>query len=151
MRCIISPTFAQVCQIWVSEQTAPRKTTNNTHLSLLYQHWLMSRIFFFLPNWIKGVSSTEKNPLKAVYNLAHKAMTDHNNEFCEWTCLYAPLARGWNFISREWKPLENFIFKRNTGWQRAAAWRYMKHCLEHQTMKPRVFRFYLSLYLSLAF
>lgn len=65
-----------------------------------------------------------ENTLKAVYNPAQKAMTEHNNEFCEWTCLYAPLPRGWNMISREWKPFENFIFKRNTGSQRAAAWRY---------------------------
>lgn len=39
-----------------------------------------------------------------------KAMTDLNNEFCERTCLYAPLPRGWNMISSEWKPFEDFHF-----------------------------------------
>lgn len=79
-------------------------------------------IFFFYLIGFRVFPRLEK-PLKAVYNPAQKAMTHHNNEFSERTRLYAPLPRGWNMISREWKPFENFIFKQNTGSQRAAAWR----------------------------
>lgn len=89
-------------------------------LSLFSKYWLMSRIFsssfffFFYLIGFKMFPRLEK-PLKALHNPAQTAMTNHNNEFCEWTCLYAPLPRGWNMIWMEWKPFfENFIFKRNT-------------------------------------
>lgn len=109
-------------RLWeVSKPTEiPRKHRSLSALQILTDEQDLN--FFYLNGFI--VFPRLENPLKAVYNPAQKAMTEHNNEFCEWTCLYAPLPRGWNMISREWKPFENFIFKRNMGAQRAAAWRY---------------------------
>lgn len=100
-------------------QKDTKKLTSVSHFTNT-DWWAVS--YFYLIGFI--VFPQLEKPLKAVYNPAQKALTDHNNEFCEWTCLYAPLPRGWNMISREWKPFENLIFKRNTSSQRAAAWRH---------------------------
>lgn len=73
-------------------------------------------------------------------------MIDHKNEFCEGTCLYAPLPRGWNMIAREWMPFEDSILKGNRRARRGQQRDHMKRCREHG-----VFRLYLPLYLSQAF
>lgn len=50
-------------------------------------------------------------------------MTDLHTPSDKWTCAYAPAGPWLNMISREQKPFWGlFIFRRNVGLQRAAAW-----------------------------
>lgn len=77
-------------------------------------------IFFF---YIIGFPEVPGLKLLQSHNPAQRAATQHNNDICEWTCLYGPLPHTEDMISEEWKPFEKFIFKQNTGSRRAAAWR----------------------------
>ena len=142
IRFQISPTSVCVFGIWVLRDFKKSADPQKDNIS-----WILTDeqdLLFHLIGFT--VFPRLEKALNAVCNAAQKAMTEHNNEFCEWTCLYAPLPRGWNMISREWKPFENFILERNTerahrGQQRDD----MKRRLERRTMKPRVFfRLYLS-------
>lgn len=78
---------------------------------------------FYFCFYIIGFPEVPGLKLLQSHNPAQRAVTQHNNDICEWTCLYGPLPHTEDMISEEWKPFEKFIFKQNTGSRRAAAWR----------------------------